>query len=171
MLLNCHTYYSFCYGTLSVKKLLAEVYNKGYRSFALTDINNTSAVLDTLRLTEGKPLKPVIGIDFRNGVQQQYVGLAENNEGYNELNVHLSKHLHSGEPFTPIAPDFSNAFIIYPFANYKGWPLKPHEFIGVSISDLRQLSLSPYQKQTHKLVALQQVSFGNAMQFHMHRLL
>ncbi len=171
MLTNCHTYYSFCYGTLNVKKLLTEVYNNGYTSFALTDINNTSAVLDTLRLTEGKPLKPVIGIDFRNAVQQQYVGLAQNNNGYNELNIHLSKHLHGNEPFAHTAPDFTNVFIIYPFATYTGWPLKPHEFIGVSIADLRQLALSPYQKHTHKLVALHQVSFSNKMQFNMHRLL
>ncbi len=171
MLLNCHSYYSFCYGTLPVKTLLTEVYLNGYSTFALTDINNTSAVLETLRLTEGKPLKPVIGIDFRNGVQQQYVGLAQNNEGYNELNIHLSKHLHNNEPFPQTAPDFTNVFIIYPFATYTGWPLKPHEFIGVSITDLRQLALSPYKNNTNKLVALHQVSFGNAMQFNMHRLL
>src|SRR6476620_4845423 len=123
MLTNCHTYFSFCYGTFSTKELLTAVYNNGYRTFALTDINNTSAVLDTLRLTEGKPLKPVIGIDFRNGVAQQYVGLAQNNEGYKELNEHLSKHLHAAEDFQAIAPAFNNAYIIYPFATYKGWAL------------------------------------------------
>jgi DNA polymerase-3 subunit alpha len=171
MLLNCHTYFSLCYGTLSIKKLLTEVYNKGYRVFALTDINNTSAVLDTLRLTVGKPIKPVIGIDFRNGTQQQYVGLAQNNDGYNELNIHLSNHLHSSEPFLQIAPAFTNAFIIYPFSTYSGWALKPNEFIGVSVADLRQLSFSPYKNNPHKLVALHQVSFSNAIQFNMHRLL
>ena len=74
MLLNCHTYYSFHYGTFSVEDLLQEVKQKGYSTFALTDINNTSAVFDTLRMAAEQGIKPVIGIDFRNGIQQHYVG-------------------------------------------------------------------------------------------------
>jgi DNA polymerase III subunit alpha len=171
MLLNCHTYYSFCYGTLSTKRLLTEVYNNGYTTFALTDINNTSAVLDTLRLTQGKPIKPVIGIDFRNGVHQQYIGLAQNNEGYKELNEHLSKHLHASEDFQAIAPAFNHAYIIYPLVGYKGWALQPNEFIGVSINDLRQLPFSPYKNLVQKLVALHQVSFAEKIHYNMHRLL
>ena len=95
MLTNCHTYYSFCYGTLSTEELLKQVQEKGYSSFALTDINNTSACLDAIRLCKGSSLKPVVGIDFRNGVQQKYVGIAINNEGFKELNEHLSFHLHN----------------------------------------------------------------------------
>jgi DNA polymerase-3 subunit alpha len=82
MLLNCHTYYSFGYGTLSIKELLKETWNRGYHSFVLSDINNTSAVLDTLRLCDGKPMKPIPGIDFRNGIKQQYIGIAKNNLGF-----------------------------------------------------------------------------------------
>lgn len=171
MLLNCHTYYSFGYGTYAIKELLAAVYNSGHRAFALTDINNTSAVLETLRLTENKPLKAVVGIDFRNGVQQQYVGLAQNNAGFKELNEHLSKHLHAQKSFENIAPPFNHAFIVYPFLTYKGWPLSDHEFIGISIADLKQLVLSPYQKIPNKLVALHQVTFANKIQFNTHRLL
>ncbi len=171
MLLNCHTYYSFGYGTYGIKELLTAVYNNGYRTFALTDINNTSAVLETLRLTQNKPLKAIVGIDFRNGVQQQYVGLAKNNAGFKELNEHLSKHLHTQQDFENIAPKFNHAFVIYPFINYKGWPLGEHEFIGVSLADLKQLVLSPYQKMHNKLVALHQVTFANKIQFNTHRLL
>lgn len=171
MLLNCHTYYSFGYGTYAIKELLTAVYNNGYRAFALTDINNTSAVLETLRLTQNKPLQAVVGIDFRNGVQQQYVGLAKNNAGFKELNEHLSKHLHAQQPFQNSAPPFHHAFIVYPFSSYKGWPLSAHEFIGVSIGDLKQLVLSPYQKLNDKLVALHQVTFANKIQFNTHRLL
>lgn len=171
MLLNCHTSYSFGYGTYSIKELLAAVYTNGYRTFALTDINNTSAVLETLRLTEDKIVKPVVGIDFRNGVQQQYIGLAQNNFGFHELNAHLSMHLHGALPFHYQAPEFYNAYIIYPLSNYKGWPLRDNEFLGVSLHDIGQLQLSPYLKQTHKLVALHQVSFAGKLQYSMHRLL
>ena len=95
MLLNCHTHYSFGYGTYTIRELLRDVYLNGYSSLAITDINNTSAAIETLRLTEGKAIKAVIGVDFRNGIEQQYVGIAQNNTGYTELNNHLSKHLHA----------------------------------------------------------------------------
>src|ERR1700722_9057230 len=110
MLLNCHTYYSFGYGTLSVEELLNEVIKKGYNSFVLSDINNTSASIDTVRLAAEKGIKPILGIDFRNGIKQQYLGIARNNEGFYELNEHLSNHLHNEKIFVPIVRGFSNAF-------------------------------------------------------------
>jgi len=115
MLLNCHTYYSFCYGTYSIEELLDTIRENGYYSFALTDINNTSACLETVRLAGEKGVRPILGIDFRNQNQQQYVGIAQNNEGFYELNTHLSEHLHEAKDFNPIAPMFKHAYIIYPF--------------------------------------------------------
>lgn len=175
MLLNCHTYFSFCYGTFSVEQLLDEVQQNGYSCFALTDINNTSACLDTLRLLSQEDkqwnIKPVIGIDFRNGTQQQYVGLAINNDGFRELNEHLSEHLHNKLPFNNIAPEFNNAYIIYPFNKYKGWALRENEFIGVREKDLKNLAISPYKNLFNKLVALQTVSFKTKSHFNAHRLL
>ncbi|MFN3446902.1 MAG: DNA polymerase III subunit alpha, partial [Bacteroidia bacterium] len=91
--------------------------------------------------------------------------------GFKALNEHLSKHLHAQQSFENIAPPFNHAFIVYPFLTYKGWPLSDHEFIGVSIADLKQLVLSPYQKLPNKLVALHQVTFANKIQFNTHRLL
>ncbi|MBK9284562.1 MAG: DNA polymerase III subunit alpha [Sphingobacteriaceae bacterium] len=175
MLLNCHTYYSFCYGTLSIEELSTLVKKAGHQSFALTDINNTSACLKTLRLhaknemPEG--LKPVIGVDFRNGVQQQYIVLAINNQGFQEINLHLSKHLHENLKFNDIAPSFTNAFVIYPYHKYKGQALQANEYIGVSPKELSRLSFSPVKLQTHKLVALHSVSFGGKAHHNAHRLL
>ncbi|MGZ4068080.1 MAG: PHP domain-containing protein, partial [Bacteroidia bacterium] len=110
MLLNCHSYYSFCYGTLSVEALMDEVGRNGYDTYVLSDINNTSGCLETVRLAKEKNIKPILGIDFRNGVKQQYVGIAQNNAGFKELNEHLSQHLHAGESFEDIAPEFNNAY-------------------------------------------------------------
>jgi DNA polymerase-3 subunit alpha len=119
LLLNCHTYYSLCYGTLSVEELIADLSKKNYNSFVLSDINNTSAILDALRLSQNTNLKIIPGIDFRNGVQQQYIGIAKNNLGFKEINLHLSEHLHQGKNFESAAPQFENAFVIYPFSSYK----------------------------------------------------
>ena len=76
MLLNCHTYYSFCYGTFSIEELIDEVQRNGYDTFVVSDINNTSACLDTIRLCNERLLKPIVGIDFRNNAQQVYIGIA-----------------------------------------------------------------------------------------------
>ena len=82
MFLNCHTYYSLKYGTISPKDLLDEFRKRKVKTFALTDINNTSAILDVLRQTKDEDMKVVAGIDFRNGVQQQFIALAKNNDGF-----------------------------------------------------------------------------------------
>lgn len=46
MYLNCHSYFSLCYGTLSVERLVEEAIRKGVTAMALTDINNSTGVLD-----------------------------------------------------------------------------------------------------------------------------
>jgi len=148
MLLNCHTYYSFCYGTFAIETLLQQVQQNGYDTFVLSDINNTSACLDAIRLAPNYGLKPIVGIDFRNNAQQQYIGIATNNEGFKELNEHLSLHLHSNTHFNEIAPAFNHAFVVYPLSNYKGWPLHNNEFVGISIKELSNLKfLAIKQKQ------------------------
>lgn len=171
MLLNCHTCYSFCYGTLRIGDLLKEVQAKGYDTFVLSDINNTSACIETIRLAKEQQVNVIAGIDFRNGSRQQYIGIAQNNAGFRELNEHLSAHLHHAADFDPAAPEMTNAYIIYPLAAYKGWKLRPNEFIGVSIHDLKYIALSPYKNEKHKLVVLHQVSFASKQQYNAHRLL
>jgi len=171
VLLNCHTYYSFCYGTYSIEQLLNELRQKGHSTFALTDINNTSACLDTIRLAKEYDIKPVVGIDFRNNAQQKYVGIAKNNEGFRELNEHLTHHLHDGKDFDERAPEFHNVYVVYPANVYKGWPLRENEFIGISIKNLATLPFQSIKMQTGKLVALQAVTYQNKLYYNAHRLL
>ena len=171
MLLNCHTYYSFCYGTFAIDELVNNVRTLGYTEFVLSDINNTSAVLDAVRTANNYGIKPIVGIDFRNQAEQLYVGIARNNEGFKELNDHLSEHLHHSKDFDAIAPDFNNAYIVYPLRAYKGWKLHEHEFIGIAAKELQQLPFSKAKKYIHKMVVLQTASFAGALQFNAHRLL
>lgn len=171
MLLNCHTYYSLCYGTMAIDTLLQQLKQHGYRTFVLADINNTSACIDTMRLAPDYGLQPVLGIDFRNGVAQQYVGFAQNNAGFKNLNEHLSAHLHRGQAFAPQAPAMEHVFIVYPFATYTGWPLAPHEFVGVAPADLPRLALNNKGLSEKKMVVLHTVSFTDKRSFNAHRLL
>lgn len=70
----------------------------GHEAIVLADINNTSAVLNSLRMAQNKTLKVVPGIDFRKGVKQLFVGLARNNAGFFQLNTLLTNHLHTAVP-------------------------------------------------------------------------
>ncbi|HTB07605.1 MAG TPA: DNA polymerase III subunit alpha, partial [Bacteroidia bacterium] len=171
MLLNCHTAYSFCYGTLSISELLEEVKEKGYDSFVLTDINNTSACLEMVRKASTYSLKPILGIDFRNGAKQKYVGIACNNKGFKELNEHLTEHLHAAKNFEDEAPEFHNSYIVYPMNAYTGKTLRENEFVGVSVKDLQRLPFSVARNIPDKLVALQPATFIHKKHFNSHRLL
>jgi DNA polymerase III subunit alpha len=171
MLLNCHTYYSLCYGTFSPEELMDLVEKGGHETFVLSDINNTSAILDTVRLCQERKIRAVAGIDFRNGARQLYIGIARNNAGYMELNEHLSDHLHHEKKFEAAAPAFSNVYVVYPFATYHGTPLRENEFIGISARELQQLPFSPAAQQSHRLVILQTATFLTKTQFNAHRLL
>lgn len=174
MYLNCHTYYSLRYGTFSEEELLALARENSITRLALTDINNTSAGLNFVRRAREFDIHPLLGIDFRNGTDPCFVGIARNNEGYFELNHFLSRHLHGKLPLPERAPDFSNAYAIYPFEKVLLCEMQefaPHEFIGISLRDLRRLPFSRIIQYRDRLVVLQPVSFRNKRDFNAHRLL
>lgn len=174
MYLNCHTYYSLRYGTFSEVELLQLAQQNQVAQLALTDINNTSACLNFARKAAEFDIKPILGIDFRNGVDQCYVGIAKNNDGYQELNSFLSHHLHHQKKLPSIAPDFKDAYIIYPFEKVvlnDQKTFKEHEFIGISIANLRRLPFSRLMQLKDRLVVQQPVTFRNKRDFNAHRLL
>ena len=159
MYLNTHSYYSFKYGTLNTKDLLQELQEAGITCFALTDINSTAASINFVRLAPRYGVRPVLGIDFRNGADPLFVALARNNEGFKELNDYLSTYLHSKEEIPDRAPAFNHAYVIYPFKKYTGFALQPYEYIGIKPADLPRLIYPPHQMDKDKLVALQPATF------------
>lgn len=174
MYLNCHTYYSLRFGTFSEEELLRLAKKNHVTKLVLTDINNTSAGLNFVRLAPQYNIAPILGIDFRNGVDQCFIGIAKNNEGYLELNDFLSAHLHAEKKFAPIAPEFEHAYVVYPFEKAvlnNQYDFTVDEFIGISIADLRRLPFSKLLKLKDKLVVQQPVTFRSKRDFNAHRLL
>nr|WP_288934855.1 DNA polymerase III subunit alpha [uncultured Allomuricauda sp.] len=162
------------FGTFSEVELLQLAQENHVTQLVLTDINNTSAGLNFARKAPEFDVKPILGIDFRNGVQPCFIGIAQNNEGYLELNDFLSRHLHDKSKIPDRAPAFTNAFVVYPFEQVLLNELnhfQGHEFIGVSIKDLRRLPFSKLASLTNKLVVQQPVTFRNKQDFNAHRLL
>ena len=174
MYLNCHSYYSLRFGTFSEVELLELAQSNNISTVALTDINNTSACLNFIRKATEFNIKPIIGIDFRNGASQQFVGIAINNNGFQELNAFLSEYSHDKKSIPNDAPPFNNVIIIYPFEKVlqnEKKVFKDYEFIGVSIEELKKLPFSIYKSYTDKLVIQQQVTIRNKKDFNAHRLL
>jgi DNA polymerase-3 subunit alpha len=175
-MLNNHSYFSFTYGTLSPKEMLEWAVQNNLSQLVLTDINNTAAGIEFVRLTNPEPdgggfrVKPILGVDFRNGNTQQYIALAQNNEGYREINQHLSHYLQSKAPF-PAEVSFTNAFVVYPFLRAPERLLKDYEFVGIHPAQLIKLKFSKWKNQLHKLVILHTQSFRHKRDFSTHRLL
>ncbi len=171
MYLNCHSYYSFKYGTLSVEKLLEKAQQKGVSKFVLTDINNTSGCIDFIQQAKKLNICPVLGIDFRNGVTQQFIGIAKNNLGFKELNETLTRYQHNKEKIPDTAPEFSNSFIVYPFPTKRYRDLEENEYIGVRPSEITKLLFTNWKKHQDKLVILQPVTLGSIDEFQTHKFL
>ncbi|MGJ5640591.1 DNA polymerase III subunit alpha [Formosa sp. S-31] len=174
MYLNCHTYYSLRFGTFSEVELLELAQARGVKTLVLTDINNTSACLNFIRKAPEYHIKSLVGIDFRNGAKQQFVGIAKNNKGFLELNELLSGYSHNKKCVPDQAPELKNSFIIYPFEavlEQDKINFKTNEYIGVSVVELRKLPFTKYIQLKDKLVVQQQVTVRNKRDFNAHRLL
>ena len=93
MYINCHSWFSFKYGVMKPDALLEEAQKAGVRTLALTDIHCTAGIPDFVRDAERFDVRPVAGIEFREGPRLLYIGIAKNNEGFQQLNELLSPHL------------------------------------------------------------------------------
>ncbi len=171
MYINCHTYYSLRYGTIKPVELLHLASENGIQTLALTDINTTSACLDFVRLAPNHNIKPVLGVDFRNKAQQQFIILAKDNLGFLNINTYLSEFKHSHTEIPKRAKQLEQCFVIYPYQNCKDYPLKENEYLGVAPGDLNTLKFSDWNRNREKLVILQTVSFQHKKSFNAHRLL
>ncbi|MFM7234192.1 MAG: PHP domain-containing protein, partial [Flavobacteriales bacterium] len=175
-MLNNHSYYSLRYGTLEPTAVLEQAAQLGYSTLALTDINCTAGIIEFARLALKRGMKPVAGIDFRNGVQQCFVALANNNEGFARINEYLSQHLHTGVVLPLRAPAWNDVHVIYPLRHFldgafRANELREYEYVGVSLRDVGKLRFSKVKIDREKLVYMHPSTFITKRDFNAHRLL
>lgn len=170
MYVNCHSYYSLKYGTISPEELVELAVSNGTSQLCLTDINNTSAHMEFIKRCELEGIKPSVGVDFRNGTDQCFVAIAQNNQGYEEVNQYLSGLLHKKEDIPSIAPPFENVWIIYPHGRQPK-ELRENEFIGASLKDIASVAFKKQYDTHSKYILLQTATFRNKTDFNIHRLL
>jgi DNA polymerase-3 subunit alpha len=172
MFLNCHSYYSFKYGTMSPVGLLEEAEKYHVSHLALTDINSTSGSLYFAMEAQKRGMPFTLGVDFRNGAEQKFVALAQTNPGFQHMNTYLSWLLAEKLDVPDEAPELTECIIIYPLHNAPKRVLRFNEYIGISQSETATWNLkyrTTYPQK--KCVALPTVSFRNKRDFNAHRLL
>ena len=142
-----HSYNSLCYGTMPIADLVSRAAAMGYAVLPLTDINTTMGAADFVFECQKKGIRPVVGVEVRNGNELLYVALAKNNKGFAELNRFLTQHNLTKQPYPEIAPEWEEVFVIYPFGKRRPNQLKANEYLGISStyqfpssSFLRQMS-------------------------------
>lgn len=173
MILNAHSQYSYRYGVLSPTELVDLLLELGYEQAVLADVNSTSGSLDFARLAMKKGLRPLLGVDFRNGARQQFVMIAKSNKGFQHINAYLSFLKAEHKPVPERAPELEDVVVVYPFATFTGSSLDLGRdmFLGVAPSDLMRLRFSPWAKVQEKLVVLSPATFRHQRDFNTHRLL
>ncbi|AXP79747.1 DNA polymerase III subunit alpha [Mariniflexile rhizosphaerae] len=170
MYLNCHSYHSLRYGTIPLNELVEQATLFGVTAMALTDINTVTGIYDFMKSCKAFNIKPLVGIDFRNGSKQLYVGLAKNSAGIAEMNRLLTKHNFENSLLPNQAPCFENVFIIYPLDNVPD-ELQENEFIGITPEQLLKLYNANWKNKIDKMVVLQSVTYRTKKEYNLHKIL
>jgi DNA-directed DNA polymerase III PolC len=172
--INCKTYYSLRYGTLSTEELVQAAVQRGITSLALTNINTTSDTWEFVKRCREAGIKPITGVEVRNEDQLLYILIAANNKGLAWIQEFLSRHLMAKQPF-PGAADFFDAygdgFVLYPLGAKAVTDLLPHERIGVLPWEVNKLFSLNWKAHTSRFVVRHPVTIKNNDFYTLHTLL
>lgn len=170
MFLNCHSYHSLRYGTISIEDLVRKAVDLNIRTLALTDINTVTGIYDFYKLCEENHIKPIVGVDVRVENEQYYICLAKNSKGIAETNKLLTDHNCDNRQIPKTNPLLENNFVIYPLANIPECLLE-HEFIGIRENELNLLVRPELKKLIDKMVILHPVTFNGTEEYELHKIL
>ncbi|AVK73261.1 MULTISPECIES: DNA polymerase III subunit alpha [Chryseobacterium] len=170
MFLNCHTYHSLRYGTISVEDLVQLAVDYKLKVLALTDINTVTGIYQFYRLCQDNGIKPVVGVDVRVENVQYYICLAKNPKGIAEVNRLLTDYNCDGISIPKMNPPLEHCFVIYSLQNIPE-KLLEHEFIGVRENELNLLINSELKSLIHKMVILHPVTFKTDEEYKLHKVL
>ncbi|SFT09347.1 DNA polymerase III subunit alpha [Mucilaginibacter polytrichastri] len=169
MYLNVHSQYSLRFGTMSIPALVEEAIACGVTQMVLTDINNSTGIMEFMRECDEKGIKPIAGLEFRSNKRLLYFGIALNKEGMKELNDFLTEHNLEQKTLPNLAPAFKNACIVYPYGHKE--PLRENEFLGIHYGQLNSLFNKDLSIIRDKLVALQPVFVADKIEYRLHEYL
>ncbi|MBF6643870.1 MULTISPECIES: DNA polymerase III subunit alpha [Chryseobacterium] len=170
MYLNCHTYHSLRYGTLSVEDLVQQAADNKLKVMALTDINTITGIYEFYKLCQEKNIKPIVGMDVRVENEPYYICLAKNPQGIAEINRLLTSYNCEGIEIPKVNPRLNETFVIYSLQNIPDQLLE-NEFVGIRYDELNLLVRPEIKKLIHKMVILHPVTFRTDEEYELHKVL
>ena len=170
MFLNCHSYHSLRYGTLSVQDLVQQAFDFKIKVLALTDINTITGIYDFYKLCKDRNIKPIVGVEIKTETQLYYICLAKNQKSIGEINRLLTAYNCDGIPIPKQNPILKNTIVIYPLQNIPE-KLLDDEFIGIRPEELNLLIKPEFKALLHKMVILHPITFKTAEEYELHKIL
>lgn len=170
MYINCHSYNSLRFGTISIDNLIQEAIKNNLKALALTDIHTVTGIYDFVKKCRKEDIKPLVGMEFRKDNQLLYITLAKKQSGIGEICKFLTHHNFTKIPLPQQAPAFEEVFTIYPLSNIPD-KLKKDEYIGIRPEQLTLLIKKELQNLIPKMVILQPVTIRNKQEHKLHRIL
>ncbi len=169
MLINCHSYYSLRYGTLSIEQLIDQAKELGYEQLVMSDINNSTAIMDFVKYCNKQKINPIAGIEFRKENELLYIAVARNNDGFGQLNSFLTECNLQKEELPKRAPLLNNVIFIYDYAQIHLLSnLRVNEFIGIKYFEITSLYKIP-KKFREKLLALHPITHSGGNSYDLHQ--
>jgi len=154
---------------MSVEQLVQKAAAAEADVMALTDINNSTGIPEFAGECRKNNIRPVAGIEFRNNNELQYIGIARNNRGLQELNEFLSKHNFEKIPLPFPAPPFSESYIIYSLSKIPDRKLFDNERIGIKPKEINRLLTLSSSFNKNSIVILQPVTFAGNDDIFIHK--
>lgn len=170
MYLNCHSFHSLRYGTISIDELVRQAKVCNVPALALTDINTVTGIYDFAKACEKEGIKPIVGMEFRKENRLIYITLAKSFEGIGEMCRLLTNHNCEEVELPLTAPNFKEVITIYPISNVPE-ELKENEYIGISPNELNMLIRQQWNTRLDKMVILQPVTVSSKTEHNLHRIL
>ncbi|WP_312172245.1 DNA polymerase III subunit alpha [Chryseobacterium sp.] len=170
MFLNCHSYHSLRYGTVSIEDLVHQAVDLNIKALALTDINTVTGIYDFYRLCQEHHIKPIVGAEIRVENELYYICLAENASGIAEINKLLTGYNCDNITIPRTNPSFEHTYVIYPLSNIPEI-LYGNEFIGIRQEELNLLIRPEMKKWVEKMVILHPVTFDGTEEYKLHKIL
>lgn len=171
MYLNCHSFHSLRYGTISLEELVLQAKTCNVTSLALTDINTITGIYNFTKACQTAGIKPVVGMELRDDDNRiLYIMLAKKRSGIGEMCRLLTDHNCNGMELLLTAPNFKDVITIYPTSNVPE-QLKENEYIGIRPDQLNILIRPIWKQRMDKLVILQPVTVSGKTEHNLHRIL
>jgi len=170
MYLNCHSWYSFQYGLLSVERLASLAKQLHPHRITLTDINCMAGGPELALALESEGLCCNLGVEFRYAHQLFYILIARNLKGYAWINAHLTQWLRAiqipgqslPEPYFP-----EDVWVLYPPERMPSYS-HPQEWMAIRPQDLSTRWSWQRRIAPQKWVACPTLTFENPADYPNH---